>query len=107
YEPKVKRGVDWLSTVAAGVRDHRACIWSARAAVSSGTSDAAESCIASATINTAAVELWTADRPLCRFVHRRACTPLAWSAKITSCAVGCSTSPEKVRESSSPAAYRT
>jgi peptidoglycan/xylan/chitin deacetylase (PgdA/CDA1 family) len=95
--PKVKRGEDWLSTAAAGVTDQTAASSPAMAAVSCGTSDDAESCIASATIRAAAVEAWTADRPLCRFVHRRACTRPARSAKMTSWRPGCSTWPENVR----------
>ena len=65
--------------------------------MSSRTSDGAESCIASATIRAAVVETWTADQPLCRFVHRRACTRRAASEKITSPGDGCSVSPENVR----------
>src|SRR5262252_2752574 len=94
---QVNRGEDWLSTAAAGVMDQMAVSSSATAAMSAGTSDDAESCMASATISAVAVEAWTADRPLCRFVHRRACTCPAWSAKITSCGLGCSAWPENVR----------
>ena len=57
----------------------------------------AESCSASATIRAVAVESRTADRPLWRFVQRRAWACPAWSAKITSPAAGCSISPAKVR----------
>ena len=42
-------------------------------------------------------EAGSADRPLCRFVQRRACARPASSAKITSPAAGCSVSPPNVR----------
>ena len=69
----------------------------ARVSMSSGMVVAAPSCWASATIRTVLVAGETADRPLCRFVQRRACACPAWSAKITSPGAGCSTSPPNVR----------
>ncbi len=93
----VHPGADRLSTAVTGVIDQMAVSSAAMAAMSSGTSDEAESCIASATISAVLVDAWTADRPLCRFVHRRACTCPAWSAKITSPGLGCSAWPENVR----------
>jgi hypothetical protein len=90
YFPNAKRRVDWLRTAAVGVIPQTAPSSSAAAAMSSGTSEDAEACMASATINAAVVEPWTADRPLCRFVQRRACARLAWSEKMTSPASGCS-----------------
>ena len=64
--------------------DQAARISAPRAAVSSGMSAGAESCSPSATIRARVVESRTADRPLCRFVQRRACACPAASAKITS-----------------------
>ena len=79
-----------VSTAVCGVVDQRPFSSSAIAAMSSGVSAAAVSCMASATTRTVAVASWTAESPLCRLVHRRACTCPAWSAKITSRGSGCS-----------------
>ena len=103
----MKRGSAAVSTAADGATDQAACSSAASTVRSSATSRGASSCSASATTSTAAVEPRTADRPLCRFVQRRACACPAPSAKITSPAAGCSTSPAKVTYSSSPVAYRT
>jgi hypothetical protein len=90
-----------------GVIDQASWISAVRAATSSAMLAGAESCNASATIRARVVESRTADRPLCRFVQRRAWACPAPSAKITSPGAGCSISPAKVRYSSSPVAYRT
>ena len=92
---------------ARGVTGQAAWISAVRAATSPAMPAGAESCSASATIRARVVPSRTADRPLCRFVQRRACACPAPSAKITSPGAGCSTSPAKVRYSSSPVAYRT
>ena len=92
----MKRGAALVSIATAGPADQTSASSPAMAAVSSVMSAAAEGCSASATINVAVVSLRTADSPLCRFVHRRACARPASSAKITSRTPGCSTSPENV-----------
>ena len=74
YGPKAKLDERWLRMVAAGLAGQAAASSPAIASVSWRMSDDAMPCIASATISTAVVELWTADSPLRRFVHRRACT---------------------------------
>src|ERR1700683_1324093 len=93
YGPKEKRGAGAVRIAADGVTDQSALMSAARAAVRRDTSLGAESCSASATIRAAVVESRTADRPLWRFVQRRAWAWPASSAKITSPGGGGATPP--------------
>jgi hypothetical protein len=69
----VKRGVAAVRTAVWGGIVQVLEISAVRVLTSSGTSDRARSCRASATIRTAPVAGDTAERPLCRLVQRRAC----------------------------------
>jgi hypothetical protein len=93
----VNPGEAAVRTAADGLTDQAALSSAPRTSVSWEMSSGALSCSASATIRTLPVESRTADAPLCLFVQRRACACPARSAKITSPAAGCSTSPAKVR----------
>lgn len=77
--------------------DQAASIAVARVAWSARMSREAVSCSASVTIRASMVVARTAEAPLCRLVHLRAWACSAPSAKMTSPASGCSTSPAKVR----------